>query len=525
MSPFIAIPLVACVAALLLTPMTSRLALTKGWVDKPDARKVHRTPVAYLGGAAVMGALLVGFSAFYWLPTVDSAIRETIDLRLMAIVAGAALMFVVGLLDDIHDLKATRKLLAQLVAAGLVVAAGVQIDGFPLTESIRLEFGIFGALITIFWIVGVTNAINIIDGLDGLASGISIVACGAISWTAFQSGNQAAGILMLTLMGAILGFLPYNLHPAKVFLGDAGSLTIGFTLASTSALTATKASTAVGLLVPLVGLGIPILDTLFAMVRRTIERRSMLSADRSHLHHRLMALGFGQPKTVLLLCTIAALGVVATTATAPGDNLARIGIATAALLAYTLVFRLTGAIRFRESLAAVGGMAQNARLAADERQIVDAASLALGTARTPDEWWSALVTAAHDLDFDLLEMESRALFGDGHPIRRSTGHRAAGEADDASATTAQATGAHEPDAPAHLGARQANFSFTVAPTDDFPAARITVSLHGAGSIESAARRFRLFCRVVESQHPADLLKRAGADGEPSRRRSGYPASA
>ena len=124
MSPFIAIPIVACVAALLLTPMTSRLALTKGWVDKPDARKVHRTPVAYLGGAAVMGALLVGFSAFYWLPTVDSAIRETIDLRLMAIVAGAALMFVVGLLDDIHDLKATRKLLAQLVAVGLVVAAG-----------------------------------------------------------------------------------------------------------------------------------------------------------------------------------------------------------------------------------------------------------------------------------------------------------------------------------------------------------------------------------------------------------------
>ncbi|MEC7233124.1 MAG: MraY family glycosyltransferase, partial [Planctomycetota bacterium] len=268
MSPFIAIPIVACVAALLLTPVMSRLALSKGWVDQPDVRKVHRAPVAYLGGAAVMGALLLGFSAFYWLPTVDSSIRESIDLRLMAIVAGCAVMFVVGLLDDIHDLRAIRKLMAQLVAAGLVVAAGVQIDGFPLTESIRLEFGIFGALITIFWIVGVTNAINIIDGLDGLASGISVVASGAISWTAFQSGNDAAGILMLTLMGAILGFLPYNLHPAKVFLGDAGSLTIGFALASTSALTATKAPTAVGLVVPLVSLGIPILDTLFAMVHR-----------------------------------------------------------------------------------------------------------------------------------------------------------------------------------------------------------------------------------------------------------------
>ncbi|MEE2940803.1 MAG: MraY family glycosyltransferase [Planctomycetota bacterium] len=520
MSPFIAIPIVACVAALLLTPMTSRLALSKGWVDRPDARKVHRAPVAYLGGAAVMGALLVGFSAFYWLPTVDSSIRESLDLRLMAIVAGCALMFVVGLFDDLRDLKATSKLMAQLVAGGLVVAAGVQIDGFPITESIRLEFGIFGALITVFWIVGVTNAINIIDGLDGLASGISVVASGAISWTAFQSGNDAAGILMLTLMGAILGFLPYNLHPAKVFLGDAGSLTIGFALASTSALTATKASTAVGLLVPLVGLGIPILDTLFAMVRRTIERRSLLSADKSHLHHRLMALGFGQPKTVLLLCTIAALGVIATTAAAPGDNLARLGIAAAALLAFILVFRITGAIRFRESLAAVGGMAQNARVVADERQVVDAASLALGTARTPEEWWAALSKAAHDLDFDLIEIESEALLGERQPRRRAPAPRAlldsSSRVDDISL---------EPDDPHHPGARHATFSFSATLHEDFPPAQITLAMDDASSIESVARRFRLFCRVVERHLPRDIIQRRKRRGAGEQARTGRPASA
>ena len=193
MYPFTAIPIVSCVAALLLTPVMSRLALSKGWVDEPDVRKIHRAPVAYLGGAAVMGALVVGFSALFWLPSVDNSIRESLGLRLIAITGGCGVMFVVGLCDDIHDLKATRKLLAQVVAAALVVASGVQIDGLPLTENFRLEFGFFGALITIFWIVGVTNAINIIDGLDGLASGISIVASGAISWTAFQSGNDAAG--------------------------------------------------------------------------------------------------------------------------------------------------------------------------------------------------------------------------------------------------------------------------------------------------------------------------------------------
>ena len=520
MSPFITIPIVACVAALLLTPVMSRLALSKGWVDQPDVRKVHRAPVAYLGGAAVMGALLLGFSAFYWLPTVDSSIRESIDLRLMAIVAGCAVMFVVGLLDDIHDLRAIRKLMAQLVAAGLVVAAGVQIDGFPLTESIRLEFGIFGALITIFWIVGVTNAINIIDGLDGLASGISVVASGAISWTAFQSGNDAAGILMLTLMGAIIGFLPYNLHPAKVFLGDAGSLTIGFALASTSALTATKAPTAVGLVVPLVSLGIPILDTLFAMVRRAIERRSMLSADKSHLHHRLMALGFGQPKTVLLLCTIAALGVIATTAAAPGDNLARLGIAAAALLAFVLVFRLTGAIRFRESFAAVGGMAQNAKVVADERQVVDAASLTLGTARTPDEWWAALSKAAHDLDFDLIEIESEVLFGESQARRRAPAPRALLDGSDRSRDASLAPGGS-----GHLGASQATFTFTAVSDEGVPAARITVVMDAAASIEAAARRFRLFCRVVERHHPADIIRGRQRRGSREQARTSHPTSA
>lgn len=488
MSPLVSVPIIACVTALLLTPMTSRLAHAKGWVDVPGGRKIHRQPVAYLGGAAVMAALLVGLSCLLWLPSASAAYSASFDKRLAAIVAGCGLMFVVGLVDDVKDIRATKKLLAQLLAAVGVCASGVVIDGLPITDSLRLEFGVFGPLITVFWIVGVTNAMNIIDGLDGLASGISTVACAAISWTAFENGNPAAGMLMLALMGAILGFLPYNLHPAKVFLGDAGSLTIGFALASASALTATKAPTAVGLCVPLVALGIPILDTLFAMVRRAIERRSMLSADKSHLHHRLMALGYGQPKTVLLLCTVAALGVLATTAATPTNNLQRVLLAAAALAAYTSIFRMTGAIRFRESLAAMGEFASSAKAAADERQLVDEAAIGLGAAEDLDQWWSALTHTGERLSFREMELELAPVYGGHRELRWVASHTTGDlpETDDVSNGEEQLV----------------SFTIPVPAQQGEPGGgTLRVMADASASVEQVARRMRVFCRVIEKNRP------------------------
>ena len=305
MSLLLVLPICAFLAALLITPITSSIARRNGWVDQPGLRKVHREPVAYLGGAAVMAAFVLSLVAVPWLPVVRT-LDIPLDRQVVAILAGGLMMFAVGLRDDILRMGAMAKLFVQLAAAGLVVLSGVSIDGIWLArpESIgilsflgdydmggtRIDFGVFGVPLTIIWIVGATNALNIIDGLDSLASGLSVIACGAISWIAFREGHVAVGLMLVALMGSIGGFMPHNLHPARVFLGDAGSLSIGFLLSSSAALVASGASSLSGFTIPLIALGIPILDTTFAMARRFIEGRSVMSADRNHIHHRLIQL-------------------------------------------------------------------------------------------------------------------------------------------------------------------------------------------------------------------------------------------
>ena len=301
MHAYLLIIATTCIAALILTPCAIRVAHTLGWVDQPGLRKVHQRPVAYLGGGAVFGALLIGFAALWFSVRDPQQPWSLFDPRMLAILAGAGIMLLTGLVDDTRGLSPPVKLACQLVAATAVVAMGVSIGGLQLTQSFRIEFGIFGVLLTIFWIVGVTNAVNIIDGLDGLATGLGAVASAAIGWTALHCGNYPAALLMAALLGALLGFMPFNFHPAKVFLGDAGSLSVGFILASTSVYVAMDAQTLVGLGIPVVALGIPVLDTLFSIIRRALERRSILSADRNHLHHRLIDRGHSQIRTMLAL--------------------------------------------------------------------------------------------------------------------------------------------------------------------------------------------------------------------------------
>lgn len=407
MPPQVAIPVIACVAALLLTPMTSRLAHTKGWVDNPGLRKVHSAPVAYLGGVAVVGAviiaLLVGHFALH--------IEAPVSPGLIAIALGTLAMFATGLLDDIKDLRATTKLAVQIGAAAVVVGSGVSIDSIALWGDLRLEFGVFSILVTMFWIVGVTNALNFIDGLDGLCSGISIVASAAIAWTAFQLGHPAVALLLLALAGALAGFLPHNTHPARVFLGDAGSLTLGFILASTAAYTASGKAPLMGFAIPLIALGIPILDTLFSMTRRVIERRSMMSPDRNHLHHRLISRGFTHPRTVITICAVsiaAILTAMAATLLSPAGQLAAL---VSLLFAYSAFFRSVGAIRFTESMSAIGRVASDSRVANAEKQLADNAQLVLDSARDVEQWWGGIVSLARELEYVEITLQLEASHG------------------------------------------------------------------------------------------------------------------
>ncbi len=410
-SPFLAIPIVAAVAALLLTPMTSRLALRFGWVDKPDVRKVHKTPVAYLGGAAVVGALLTSMAVSLALPSL-SEIPGAPGFELYALGLGALLMFGVGLVDDIRGMRARTKLGAQLVAAGLVVASGVSVESLPITDGYALEFGIFALPLTILWIIGVTNAINIIDGLDGLASSLSIVAAAAIAWTAHGLGLEPLAAVAIGLMGAIIGFLPYNIHPARVFMGDAGSLTIGFLLASMSAATFHAAEDARSVVIPLVALGIPVLDTVMSMARRLLEGRSIMSPDRNHLHHRLMDRGHGQPRTVLILFTSSGLLTLAVTLVPTTAPIATFAVGVVAIFAYLSIFRFAGAIRLRESATALGRAARAARASNDDRQALDQLALRFKSARNLEDWWAVVGEAAERLNFAAVTLVLPARSGD-----------------------------------------------------------------------------------------------------------------
>lgn len=429
MSLLLVLPICAFLAGLLITPITSAIARRNGWVDQPGLRKIHRQPVAYLGGVAVVAAFMLSLVAVPWLPAIRT-LEVPLDRQVVAILVGGLMMLGVGLRDDIQRMGAMAKLFVQLAAAGLVVLSGVSIDGIWLsrpeglgilsflgdyeTGGTRIDFGVFGVPLTIIWIVGATNALNIIDGLDSLASGLSVIACGAISWVAFQEGHVAVGLMLIALMGSIGGFMPHNLHPARVFLGDAGSLSIGFMLSSSAALVASGASSLSGFTIPLIALGIPILDTTFAMARRVIEGRSMMSADRNHIHHRLIKLGFGQRRAVAMLVATSAVATSVVVLAATMGDTAQMGALAVAILGLCLLFSASGSIRIKESMDAFRQVASSARAVSDEKHAVDELSLAFREATSLEEWWRVVTTAGHILGFSELSMEGERR--DGSPF-------------------------------------------------------------------------------------------------------------
>jgi UDP-GlcNAc:undecaprenyl-phosphate GlcNAc-1-phosphate transferase len=402
MNNYLAVSLATLLATLALTPCAIRLAHAKGWVDTPGVRKIHRAPVAYLGGAAIFGALVLGFVVLSLLNPDYSL--GLLDVRMRAMLGGAILVFAVGLVDDIKNVRPRVKLAAQIAAALLVWSAGVSIDQITFIEGNPIYFGQASILITVLWIVGITNAVNLIDGMDGLASGLSAVACGAIGMVAFQSGNTPAALLMAALCGAILGFLPYNLNPAKIFLGDAGSMVLGFLLSTTAVLCTAKTSAIVGFGIPIVALGIPIFDTLFSMVRRVLEGRSLFAADKNHIHHRLLKLGYGQTRIVLLLCAETALAVALLQSSSRASLLVSAGMLVLALTLHVMLFRAAGAVRFRSSFTGFSKILVAARDAKSERSNLDDIDLALREATNVKEWWTGVTSAAHQLGFVRLNL-------------------------------------------------------------------------------------------------------------------------
>lgn len=296
--------MIALGVALFLTPVVISFARRTGALDAPDARKVHVRPIPRIGGIGIYAAFMV--SVLVQMSISD--LSPELMTSLWGLLAGGTIIVAIGIIDDYRDLPAKVKLLGQILAACvLVIGFDVRIDVItdPLGDFIYLEY--FAIPATIFWVVGLTNTVNLIDGLDGLAAGVSSIAAVTIFLVAMEEGIPFVAMITAALAGSAIGFLYYNFNPARIFMGDTGSMFLGFMLAGISVIGAVKSAATIALIVPILALGLPILDTTFAIVRRARNHRPIFKPDKGHLHHRLLAHGFTQKQAVLLMYVVSAL--------------------------------------------------------------------------------------------------------------------------------------------------------------------------------------------------------------------------
>lgn len=325
--------IVAGVLSYLFTPPVKRFAHKVGAIDVPkDSRRMHKEPIPRLGGLAIFGGFLASILIF-----------GELDETMLCVLLGASIIVALGIFDDVLALGAKLKFVVQIVAAAIPVCVGdLQIKLFtnlnPFSDSPYFHLGILAIPITIIWIVGITNAVNLIDGLDGLAVGVSSIAAITMLAVALLTGNMTIAVTMAALAGACIGFMPYNLNPAKIFMGDTGSTFLGYMLATVSIMGLFKFYAVISFAVPFLILGLPIFDTANAIIRRVAAGRSPMSPDRGHVHHKLIDMGFNQKQAVAILYAISAtLGLTAVVLTSSGE------VKAIVLLLAVLVAILVGA--------------------------------------------------------------------------------------------------------------------------------------------------------------------------------------
>jgi UDP-GlcNAc:undecaprenyl-phosphate GlcNAc-1-phosphate transferase len=322
MTPYLALILAGALLGLLFTPAVTFASRSLGLVDAPGGRKVHSTAVPRIGGLAIVAAAAMALLLVVWsMPMVGTTPPDFHALR--PVLLGTALVFGIGLYDDFTALSAAPKLMVQAVAAALVMSSGLLIERITVGGS-TWQLGLWAYPVTLLWVMGLTNAFNLIDGIDGLACGIVVIAGTTCAAILIWRGHAAEAMLLAALVGAALGFLVYNFAPASIFLGDSGSLAFGFVLATTAIAGWQKGATALAAGVPLLIFALPIADAASTLFRRAsrapaAERfhlltllRRIIEPDREHIHHQLLALGWTQRRTVLVLyvltgalCTLA----------------------------------------------------------------------------------------------------------------------------------------------------------------------------------------------------------------------------
>jgi UDP-GlcNAc:undecaprenyl-phosphate GlcNAc-1-phosphate transferase len=329
--------ILAFIVALCATPIAKKAAYKFGAIDIPkDDRRVHKKPIPRLGGLAIVAGFFVTLLFNIINDAITSGEAFELSTQMLGLIGGIVIIVIIGIIDDIKQLGPKIKFLVQLIAAIIVVITGTKINvlyGFGLSPYISYP-------LTVFWIIGITNAINLIDGLDGLAVGVSSIASLSLFFVSIITSRWDIAIITAILAGSTLGFLPFNFNPAKIFMGDTGAYFLGFTLGVISIQGTIKSYTAIAIAIPVLVLGLPLFDTITAILRRVVGGKPIMSADRGHIHHKLMDMGLNQRQSVVAIYTASgALGLCAIV-------LAGRGVLSAIILVAALSIFIIGGARF-----------------------------------------------------------------------------------------------------------------------------------------------------------------------------------
>jgi len=476
MKTYTSVYLLAMLLSVIITPIVIRLGRKFALVDATGIRKVHSRPIPRIGGVAiVLSALTLILAVLFLNNGVGLAFRK-VQMQMVALLASSIVMFITGLFDDVIGLRARIKLIVQLVAALVLCSCGVRISSFTLGDWYTFEFGLLSWPITIFWIVGVTNAVNLIDGLDGLAAGIAAIACGVIAVLAIHSGQVVMAVIMLALLGSLTGFLFFNFNPAKIFMGDCGSLFLGFMLAGASVACTSKSTTIVGLGLPMLALGVPIFDTLFSMLRRVLERRSLFAPDRKHIHHRLMDMGIGQRHVVVFIYILTLIAVGFGMFMMITRNTATIVLFVCLLLLLALAFRIVGSVRLRETIVRLKENLAHSTEINQYKRDFEHAQLHIHHAKSQQQWWQAVCIIAEKMDYVWLSLESTGDDGTSEiVVWRNPSYKP--DSDDVIKTIIPLN---------RYGSNGSNFQLEIAVKVD-------------GSLESVGHRMTFFSRILDDR--------------------------
>lgn len=411
--------LAAILAGAVLTPLVRKAALRYGLLDHAlTSRKIHGRPIPRLGGVAIVLAFYAPLVALFFTSSdVGRRFYANPD-RALGLFAGGLAIAALGIYDDLRGSGAAKKFAVQFAVAAFIYWIGFRIDHLANPFGAEIDLGWLGLPFTLLWIAGVINAMNLIDGLDGLAGGVALIAIATTFAFSVTRGEPLMILFTAALAGSVLGFLFYNFNPASIFMGDTGSMFLGFVLATTAIQTGQKSSTAVAIVVPIIALGVPIADTLLAMVRRAARGVPMFSADRGHIHHRILATGLSHRQTVLVLYGASVLlGGVALTLSFSTARQATYVLLALAALGY-LALRRLGFFNLAQVHRVLADRKKNLAIRKETRRAGDQ----LRAAVTVDDVWSVLRRAAAILGASAVALH----LPDGAPDEWSAGFDATG---------------------------------------------------------------------------------------------------